>query len=81
MWLNRKREAPLIKCLADFQLIDFIIQTHPAYSKVQAMAEEKKSNVFDVLEAKLEELKKERGCDTSSMFSLRESVDPHRLTG
>jgi hypothetical protein len=34
------------------------------------MAEEKNSNVFDVLEAKLEELKKDRGCDTSSMSTL-----------
>ncbi|KAI5449982.1 hypothetical protein NCC49_003873 [Naganishia albida] len=48
------------------QLIDFIMQTHPAYSKVQAMAEEKNSNVFGILEARLEELKKERGCDTST---------------
>jgi hypothetical protein len=52
-------------------LIDFIIQTHPAYAKVQALAEEKSSNVFDILEAKLEDLKKERGCDTSSMLSFR----------
>lgn len=48
------------------QLIDFIMQTHPAFDKVQDMAREQGSNVFDILETKLEELKKERGCATSS---------------
>ncbi|GHJ85550.1 hypothetical protein NliqN6_1952 [Naganishia liquefaciens] len=48
------------------QLIDFIMQTHPAYDKVQDMARKQGSSVFDVLETKLEELKKERGCATSS---------------
>lgn len=45
------------------------MQTHPAYNKVQAMAQEQGSNVFDILETKLEELKKERGCETSSMLT------------
>ncbi|KAJ9092342.1 hypothetical protein QFC20_007400 [Naganishia adeliensis] len=63
------------------QLIDFIIQTHPAYSKVQAMAEEKKSNVFDVLEAKLEELKKERGCDTSIRTGNRSPLADPTMRG
>ncbi|KAJ9125434.1 hypothetical protein QFC22_000395 [Naganishia vaughanmartiniae] len=48
------------------QLIDFIIQTHPAYNKVLDMAKEQSSNVFDILEDKLEELKKERGCGSST---------------
>lgn len=64
--------ARCVDRLRDFllQLIDFIIQTHPAYAKVQGLAKEQDSNVFDVLEAKLEELKKERGCDTSSTLRL-----------
>ena len=48
------------------QLLDFVMQTHPAFDKVQDMAREQGSNVFDILETKLEELKKERGCTTSS---------------
>ncbi|KAJ9109148.1 hypothetical protein QFC21_000476 [Naganishia friedmannii] len=48
------------------QLIDFIIQTHPAYNKVLDMAKEQSSNVFDILENTLEELKKGRGCGSSS---------------
>ncbi|KAJ9093599.1 hypothetical protein QFC19_008266 [Naganishia cerealis] len=48
------------------QLIDFIMQTHPAYNKVLDMAKQRSSNVFDILEEKLEELKKDRGCGSST---------------
>ncbi|CCM03980.1 uncharacterized protein FIBRA_06136 [Fibroporia radiculosa] len=43
------------------QLIDFMITTHPAYSKLQQLAEEQKTNIHDVLETELNKACKEHG--------------------
>ncbi|KAG7529414.1 hypothetical protein FFLO_05686 [Filobasidium floriforme] len=48
------------------QLIDFIINTHPALSKAQEQAKESGKGLFDFLEDKLEELKKTRGVSSTT---------------
>jgi hypothetical protein len=48
------------------QLIDFIINTHPALSKAQEQAKESGKGLFDFLEDKLQELKKARGVSSTS---------------
>jgi ribulose kinase len=48
------------------QLIDFIINTHPALSKAQEQAKDSGKGLFDFLEDKLEELKKTRGVSSTS---------------
>lgn len=48
------------------QLIDFVLTTHPAAGKAEEMAKASGKGLFDFLEEKLEELKKERGAATSS---------------
>ncbi|KAJ3975946.1 Pentulose kinase [Lentinula raphanica] len=46
------------------QLIDFMIKTHPAYPRLQKMAEEQKSNIFAVLQDLLQKMKKENGVES-----------------
>ena len=42
------------------QLLDFMIESHPAWTKLQVLAEEKKTNHFVLLAKMLEELKAEQ---------------------
>ncbi|TFY54867.1 hypothetical protein EVJ58_g8601, partial [Rhodofomes roseus] len=46
------------------QLIDFMIRTHPAYPKLQELAEEQKTSIHEVLANQLNELCKEEGVAT-----------------
>ncbi|KAJ4472041.1 Pentulose kinase [Lentinula aciculospora] len=46
------------------QLIDFMIKTHPAYPRLQKMAEEQQSNIFAVLQDLLQKMKKENGVES-----------------
>jgi hypothetical protein len=52
--------------LLHVQLIDFILTTHPAAGKAEELAKASGKGLFEFLEEKLEELKKERGAATSS---------------
>ncbi|KAH9950160.1 Pentulose kinase [Amylocystis lapponica] len=46
------------------QLIDFMITTHPAYPRLQELAEEQKTSIHDVLHDELEKLRIEAGVDS-----------------
>ncbi|KAJ3987591.1 Pentulose kinase [Lentinula detonsa] len=46
------------------QLIDFMIKTHPAYPRLQKIAEEHKSNIFSVLQDLLQKMKEENGVES-----------------
>ncbi|KAJ3889217.1 Pentulose kinase [Lentinula edodes] len=46
------------------QLIDFMIKTHPAYPRLQKMAEEQKSNIFAVLQDLLQKMKKDSNAES-----------------
>ncbi|EJU06122.1 Pentulose kinase [Dacryopinax primogenitus] len=54
------------------QLIDFMIKTHPAYEELKKLAEERKTNIFDVLASTLDDLKKEAG--TTSLTYLTKDL-------
>ncbi|THH01759.1 hypothetical protein EW026_g1009 [Hermanssonia centrifuga] len=46
------------------QLIDFMITTHPAYGKLKALAEERKTSIHEVLHDELEKLQAELGAES-----------------
>ncbi|KAE9398272.1 Pentulose kinase [Gymnopus androsaceus JB14] len=46
------------------QLIDFMIKTHPAYPRLQKLAEDQKTNIFAVLQELLQKMKKENGAES-----------------
>ncbi|KIK65750.1 hypothetical protein GYMLUDRAFT_39265 [Collybiopsis luxurians FD-317 M1] len=46
------------------QLIDFMIKTHPAYPRLQKLAEDQQSNIFNVLQELLQKMKKESGVES-----------------
>ena len=47
------------------QLIDFVLETHPAYPELEAEAKEKKTNAFALLQASLEEQAAAKGYGAS----------------
>ncbi|KAJ3567746.1 hypothetical protein NP233_g6162 [Leucocoprinus birnbaumii] len=54
------------------QLIDFMLTTHPAYSKLEQVAKEKQQNKHEVLEELLEQLRSESGA--SSLTELTKDL-------
>ena len=48
------------------QLIDFMVTTHPAYPKLQALVKETEKSMFEILGERLESMRKEKGVDTAS---------------
>ncbi|TFK85067.1 Pentulose kinase [Polyporus arcularius HHB13444] len=46
------------------QLIDFMITTHPAYGRLKEVAEQRKTNIHQVLADELERLRKEKGAES-----------------
>lgn len=59
------------------QLIDFMITTHPAYPELSKIAKEKNETVHDVLENKLEELRKEASSESKDETSTGLTKDVH----
>jgi len=51
------------------QLIDFMITTHPAYDELKKLADEQKTNIFDVLHDTLEDLKKDASTKSSTYLT------------
>ncbi|ODO09732.1 hypothetical protein I350_01948 [Cryptococcus amylolentus CBS 6273] len=58
LWMNEGGQS------STGQLIDFMIQTHPAYSKLQDLSKKTGKNIFELLGERLEKLQQEKGAKT-----------------
>jgi ribulose kinase len=52
------------------QLIDFMVTTHPAYGKLQALVQETGKNMFEILGERLESMREKKGVATTSKFGF-----------
>ncbi|KAH8074935.1 hypothetical protein BXZ70DRAFT_1056364 [Cristinia sonorae] len=57
-WMNEGGQS------ATGQLIDFMIKTHPAYNQLQQLADERKTNIHEVLHDELEKLRVQEKVDS-----------------
>ncbi|KAK8847399.1 hypothetical protein IAR55_005257 [Kwoniella newhampshirensis] len=58
LWMNEGGQS------STGQLIDFTMQTHPAYPKLLELSQKTSKSTFELLGDRLEEMMKERGADT-----------------
>lgn len=57
------------------QLIDFMVSTHPAFPKLQALVKETGRNLFDLLGERLETMRQEKGVPTTSELIVKTLLD------
>lgn len=62
LWMNEGGQS------STGQLIDFMVTTHPAYPKLQALVKESGKSTFEILGDRLESMKEEKGVPTTSKF-------------
>ncbi|UZJ51157.1 hypothetical protein CBS101457_000477 [Exobasidium rhododendri] len=70
MWMNEGGQS------STGQLIDFIIETHPASSKLKQLAKERGENQFSILHSILDELMKARKVPTLSHLTYDLTIYP-----
>ncbi|ORY31026.1 hypothetical protein BCR39DRAFT_527906 [Naematelia encephala] len=60
LWMNEGGQS------STGQLIDFMMTTHPAYPKLQALCDKTGRNAFDLLGERLETMRQAKGVDTAT---------------